>query len=136
MMIRMHIAVIGAGIVGAACALELQRDGHEITLVDPGKPGGEQAASYGNGCWLSPSSVVPLSAPGLIRKVPGWLRDPLGPLALRWSHLPQARARPIGAPLPPLVADSPARHRALAEEAGVGALIRRDRLLYVFPTRS
>jgi D-amino-acid dehydrogenase len=151
MMIRMHIAVIGAGIVGAACALELQRDGHEITLADPGKPGGEQAASYGNGCWLSPSSVVPMSAPGLIRKVPGWLRDPLGPLAIRWSYLPQVtpwllrflragasedRVRAIGAALRPLVADAPARHRALAEEAGVGALIRRDGLLYVFPARA
>ena len=38
----MHVVVIGAGIVGAACALELLRDGHRVTIVDPGEPGGEQ----------------------------------------------------------------------------------------------
>ncbi|MBU6500135.1 MAG: FAD-dependent oxidoreductase, partial [Rhodospirillales bacterium] len=86
----MHVVVIGAGIVGAATALELQRDGHRVTIIEPGPPGGEQSASYGNGCWLSPSSVLPVSAPGLWRKVPGWLADPLGPLAVRWSYLPRA----------------------------------------------
>ena len=41
--------MIGAGIVGAATAVELLRDGHRVTILDPGDPGGEQAASYGNG---------------------------------------------------------------------------------------
>ncbi len=147
----MHVVVIGAGIVGAATALELQRDGHQVTIVEPGDPGGEQAASYGNGCWLSPSSVIPMSAPGLWRKVPSYLADPLGPLAIRWSHLPRllpwlrrfmaagatpARVRRIAHALRPLVEDCPARHRALAEEAGVGDLIERRGLLYVFPTRA
>ncbi len=49
-----HTVVIGAGIVGACAALELQRAGHAVTILEPGPPGGEQAASYGNGCWLSP----------------------------------------------------------------------------------
>jgi len=30
-----------------------------------------------------------MSAPGLIWRVPGWLFDPLGPLAVRWRYLPQ-----------------------------------------------
>src|SRR3954471_7418821 len=130
-----HVAIIGAGIVGAACALELLRDGHQVTIVEPGEPGGEQAASYGNGTLLNPSSVVPMSAPGLWRKVPGYLADPLGPLTIPWSYLPrllpwllrfvQAGATPekvaaIGRALQPLLADAPARHRALAEEARVG----------------
>ena len=85
----LHVVVIGAGIVGAATAVELLRDGRRVTLVEPGDPGGEQAASYGNGCWLSPASVVPMSAPGIWRKVPGWLADPLGPLTIRWRHLPR-----------------------------------------------
>ena len=37
-----HIVVIGAGIVGAACAIELLRDGNRVTIVEPGEPGGEQ----------------------------------------------------------------------------------------------
>ena len=59
----LHVAVVGAGIVGACTAWELLRDGHLVTLIEPAKPGGEQAASYGNGAWLSPSSVVPMSMP-------------------------------------------------------------------------
>ncbi len=147
----MRVVVIGAGIVGAASAIELLRDGHQVTIVEPGDPGGEQAASYGNGCWLSPSSVIPPSAPGLWRKVPGYLADPLGPLAIRWRYLPHmvgwlaaflragstpAKVRRIARALRPLVADCPVRHLRLAEEAGVGELIRRDGLLYVFPSRA
>ena len=146
----MHVVVIGAGIVGAATAIELLRDGHAVTILEPGEPGGAQAASYGNGGWLSPASVIPMSSPGLWRKLPGFLADPLGPLAIRWHHLPHmlgwlaaflragatpARVRRNAAALRPLVADCLARHRRLAEEAGVGELIRRDGLLYVFPAR-
>jgi len=147
----MHVVVIGAGIVGAVSAVELQRDGHQVTIVEPGPPGGEQAASYGNGCWLSPSSVLPVSGPGLWRKVPGWLADPLGPLAIRWSYLPKVagwlwrflragssweRVRAIAPAMRALVVGCPERHLALAEEAGVGDLIRRGGLLYPYPTRA
>src|SRR3546814_13028693 len=35
------------------------------------------------------SSVMPTAVPGLLRKVPGMLLDPAGPLAIRWRHLPR-----------------------------------------------
>ena len=144
-----HAVVIGAGIVGAATAVELLRDGHRVTILDPGDPGGEQAASYGNGTLLNPSSVIPMSSPGLWWKVPGWLADPLGPLALRWTYLPrllpwlsrflragatEARVAATAQALQPLLADAPERHRRLAEEAGVGELITRQGVLFVFPS--
>ncbi len=147
----MHVVVIGAGIVGAATALELLRDGHQVTIVEPGSPGGEQAASYGNGCWLSPSSVLPVSAPGLWKKVPGYLADPLGPVTLRWRYLPKAlpwlwrflragsnaaKLRRTASALRPLVAGAPDLHRKLAEEAGVAELIHKTGLLYIFPSRA
>ena len=78
--------VIGAGIVGSSCAWELQRAGIATTLVDPVPPG--QATSYGNAGCISPSGIVPFSYPGVLRQVPGWLADPLGPLRIRWGHLP------------------------------------------------
>jgi D-amino-acid dehydrogenase len=146
-----HIVVIGAGIVGAACALELLRDGNRVTIIEPGDPGGEQAASYGNGTLLNPSSVIPMSTPGIWKKVPGYLRDPLGPLAIRWRYLPRlwpwlrrfvtAGSTPeklstIAKALQPLLADAPALHRALAEEAGVGDLITRQGVLFAFPDRA
>jgi D-amino-acid dehydrogenase len=146
-----HVVVIGAGVVGAATAVELLRDGHRVTILEPGEPGGEQSASYGNGTQLNPSSVIPMSAPGIWRKVPGWLADPLGPLAIRWSYLPkllpwllrflrsgatEARVAATARALRPLLLDAPERHRRLAEEAGVGELIVRQGVLYVFPTRA
>jgi D-amino-acid dehydrogenase len=146
-----HVVVIGAGIIGAASAAELLRDGHRVTILDPGPPGGEQAASYGNGCWLSPSSVVPLSLPGIWRNVPRWLADPLGPLTIRWRYLPrlapwlwqflragatESRVAATARALRPLLVDAPERHRRLAEEAGVPSLIQRQGQLYVFPDRA
>ncbi|MDQ0324652.1 D-amino-acid dehydrogenase [Rhodopseudomonas julia] len=68
--------------------MELQRAGHDVVLVDRGPPGGDQAASYGNGAWLSPASIMPMSVPGLWREVPGYLADPSGPFVIRWRHLP------------------------------------------------
>ena len=148
---RRHVVVIGAGIVGAAAAVELLRDGHRVTMLDPGPPGGEQAASYGNGTILSPGSVVPMSLPGTWRKVPGYLRDPLGPLSIRWRYLPWlapwlrrfvragstvAKVERTAAALRPLLADAPERHRRLAEEAGVGALVERRGILYAYPDRA
>ena len=80
------VAVIGAGMVGIAAASWLQRDGHEVFVIDPNPPG--HGASFGNAGCLNPSSVVPMSMPGVVRSVPKWLSDPLGPLAVRWSYLP------------------------------------------------
>jgi D-amino-acid dehydrogenase len=92
-----------------------------------------------------------MSAPKIWRKVPGWLADPLGPLAIRWSYLPtllpwllrflragatEARVAATARALRPLLIDAPEHHRRLAEEAGVGDLITRQGVLYVFPSRA
>jgi D-amino-acid dehydrogenase len=87
---RRHVAVIGAGAIGTISAIELLRDGHRVTLIDPSTPGGEQAASYGNAGWLSSHSVIPPAEPGVWKKLPKFLMDPLGPLAIRWRYLPKA----------------------------------------------
>src|SRR5690606_8942943 len=76
---RRTIVVIGAGIVGLTTALELQKHGHYVRVVDPGSPGGRQSASYGHGAWINPASVMPTSLPGLWKQVPGMMRDPVGP---------------------------------------------------------
>lgn len=75
--------VIGAGIVGSACAWELVKAGHEVTLIDPLLPG--QSTSFGNAGCISATAVVPFSYPGVMRQVPKWLLSSDGPLSIRWK---------------------------------------------------
>ncbi|MFT0174460.1 NAD(P)/FAD-dependent oxidoreductase [Paraburkholderia mimosarum] len=83
---RESAVVIGGGIVGVCCALYLQRAGYVVTLIDPEAPGNSTAKwSCGQ---MAVSEVIPLSKPGVLMKVPGWLFDRKGPLSLRPSALP------------------------------------------------
>ena len=83
---RKTIGVIGAGMVGVTTASFLLRKGHDVVLLDPGNPG--EGTSFGNAGCFNGSSVVPMSMPGIIRNVPKWLADPLGPLVVRLGYLP------------------------------------------------
>jgi D-amino-acid dehydrogenase len=85
---KRKIAVIGAGIVGAACAARLVMAGEDVTLIDRVGPG--ESCSFGNAGGLSPSISFPLATPGMFRQIPGWLLDRDGPLVLSWKHLPAA----------------------------------------------
>jgi len=78
------IVVIGAGIIGACTALKLQREGHSVTLVDRDEPG--LGSSFGNAGAISPAACVPMALPGMLSKVPKWLFDPMGPLAVRRAY--------------------------------------------------
>lgn len=146
-----HVVIIGAGAVGVISAIEALREGHRVTLIDAGEPGGTQAASYGNAGWLSSHSVIPPAEPGTWKKIPGYLMDPLGPLAIRWSYLPralpwlisyllscatEARVEATARALRELLKDAPSLHKKLAEEAGVPKLIERRGVMHVFPSRA
>ncbi len=63
-----RITVVGGGIVGITTALELQRRGNQVTLIDPNQPGRE--TSYGNTGVLSDGSVVISNNPGLRKRLP------------------------------------------------------------------
>ncbi|UWQ91874.1 FAD-binding oxidoreductase [Rhodobacteraceae bacterium M382] len=81
------VTVLGAGIVGICSALSLAERGLNVRLIDRDAPG--QATSFGNAGIISPWSIVPQSMPGLWKKVPGWLLDPLGPVTVKPSYLPR-----------------------------------------------
>jgi len=146
-----HAVVIGQGVVGCAVAIEAMRARMCVTVVDPEPAGAEHAASYGNSGWLSSHSVLPPALPGAWRKVPGWLADPLGPLAVHWRHLPraapwllrylasgwtEARVQRTADALRRLLRDAPSLHRQLAAEAGVPELIEQRGLLHVYRSRA
>jgi len=121
------VVVIGAGIVGVSTAIWLRRVGKDVILIDREAPG-QGGASYGNGGILASCSVVPVTTPGLMRKVPRLLIDPDSPLFLRWPHLPRLapwlirylshandrQTRRISKGLAILTGDSIGEHRALA----------------------
>ena len=79
--------VVGAGIVGICSALELQRRGWKVTLVDRLEPA--TGCSFGNAGILASMAVVPVGLPGFARQLPRMLLDPDSPLVLRWRALPQ-----------------------------------------------
>jgi D-amino-acid dehydrogenase len=87
----MRVAVVGAGVVGLACAWELRRAGADVVVLERGSVGG--GASRGNTGWVSPSFTYPLPAPGMVREglrqlVTGGeafvLRPRLDPAFVRW----------------------------------------------------
>ena len=82
------VTVIGAGIVGMSTARWMQRKGFAVTVIDPVAPG--ESCSFGNAGIISPGAAVPLATPGMVWKALGWLFDPLGPFAVRWSYMPKA----------------------------------------------
>jgi D-amino-acid dehydrogenase len=139
-----HIGVIGAGMVGVCAALWLQRDGHRVFLVEPGNPG--EGASFGNAGCFNGSSVTPMAMPGVIKNVPGWLMDPLGPLALRWSYLPSIlpylvrfvrsatpeKVRAQAKAMRPLVGQTVPLVRELAKMAGADDFVHQRGHLYVY----
>ena len=83
-----EVTVIGGGIIGVCTALALQREGVSTLLIERGPIGGE--ATFGNCALLALSEIVPLAKPGVMKKLPGWILNPEGPLAIRPGHLPSA----------------------------------------------
>jgi D-amino-acid dehydrogenase len=77
----MRVVVVGAGVVGLSCAFTLQRDGHEVEVLEAGGVG--LGASAGNAGWVTPSLSTPLAAPGVLRMGLRAALDPKGALVIR-----------------------------------------------------
>jgi D-amino-acid dehydrogenase len=83
----MRIVIVGAGIVGLTTAHALLDQGHEVILVDRGKP--SAATSRGNSGWIAHTDILPLASPNVIWQMARWLLDPLGPMTIRPAYLPR-----------------------------------------------
>ena len=82
------IVVVGAGIIGVACALQLARQGRQVRVIDAQAPG--MGASYGNAGHLATEQVFPIADVSILKRLPAMLLDPMGPLRLDWTYLPRA----------------------------------------------
>lgn len=75
------VLILGAGVVGLACAHYLLAEGCSVRILEQGRVGG--GASHGNCGTLTPSHAAPLAAPGMIWQVLRWMRDPASPFYVR-----------------------------------------------------
>ena len=138
------VAVIGAGIIGVSCAAHLARRGLPVLLIDRRGPG--EMTSYGNAGGVQNLATTPIGMPGMLREVPRWLMDPLGPLHIQPRYLTRAlpwllrfaretterRARHNARALNELNRNSVTDTVELARWAGVEHLLELSGQLYLF----
>ncbi|MGF7161873.1 D-amino-acid dehydrogenase [Rhodoligotrophos appendicifer] len=139
-----NVVVIGAGVVGMGCASYLQRDGHQVTVIDRVEPG--RSTSFGNGGGIASTFVLPLAMPGLMKKYVKYYLDPEGPVSLRWSHMPQMlpflwkflrncrpeRVKECTEALTSFMPPAYAAWKPLFEEAGLTDLVRAGGGLWIY----
>ena len=78
---KQDIGIIGGGVIGVACAVELARRGAKVTVIERDRIG--HGCSYGNAGWLTPSQAVPLANPSMLLTSFKWMLDPESPLYIQ-----------------------------------------------------
>ena len=75
------IVIIGGGIVGLSSAYYLQKEGHQVTVID--KSDFTSGASFVNAGYITPSHIISLAAPGIITKGLKWMLNPASPFYVK-----------------------------------------------------
>ena len=141
---KVDVVLIGAGIIGVCCALQLAERGLSVIVVDKQPPC--EGASSGNAGVISPWSCVPQSIPGLWRKIPRWVLDPEGPIFIRKryiaSFMPWAfrflaagkidKVDQIGDAMMQLSSNSPSNYRRLLRGTSAKNLIANSLYIFVY----
>ena len=73
--------IIGGGIIGLSSAYYLQQEGHRVTVIDQSNM--SAGASYVNAGYLSPSHIIPLAAPGVMKTGLKWMFNSASPLYIK-----------------------------------------------------
>jgi D-amino-acid dehydrogenase len=143
-MIRTDVIVLGAGIVGVATALHLQRRGRSVALVD--RRGVAEETSYGNSGIIQREGVVPYPFPRDPRLMVRYAFNQLPEANLHWSALPAIApwlfrywraSTPAGIAatsraMRPLIERCIVEHETLMAEAGIAGVVRRTGYLKVY----
>jgi len=79
----MKVIVLGSGIIGTSSAWFLNKQGHEVTVIER-QPGAAQETSFANGCQISVSPAEPWANPAAPMKVLKWLGKEDAPLLYRF----------------------------------------------------
>jgi D-amino-acid dehydrogenase len=75
------VLVVGAGVVGLACAFRIAREGRRVILVDRDAPG--RGTSFGHAGHVATEQVFPLASPKVVRGALLYLLDRNSPLRIR-----------------------------------------------------
>ena len=75
------VIVIGGGIIGLCAAYYLSKEGCEVTVIDQSNM--DYGASYVNAGYLTPSHIIPLAAPGVMKQGLKWMFDSSSPLFIK-----------------------------------------------------
>ncbi len=78
----MKVVVLGAGVIGTATAWYLNREGHEVTVLER-NAGAARETSFGNGGQISVSHAEPWANPSAPLKLLKWLGREDAPLLFR-----------------------------------------------------
>ncbi|HAE49531.1 MAG: amino acid dehydrogenase [Tistrella sp.] len=143
-----EVVVIGAGVIGLSAAIAVQVRGFPVTVLD--REGPAAGASAGNAGAFAFTDILPLASPGILRKAPGWLLDPLGPLsippayALRiapwmyrfWRACAPARVATATDAQAALMDLSRAELEPFLQQTGTRGMLRKDGNLQVYESRA
>lgn len=138
------VTVLGNGIVGLGVAYALIEDGHEVTVVDRGAV--DEGTSTGNAGAIAVAEMIPIAEPGIWKRIPAMLLDPVGPLYLRLPHLPHLlpwfyrflrACRPHHheqgiAAIAGLLGKSMESHLSMLQRIGGGEMLSRDGTLFIY----
>lgn len=75
------VTIIGGGVIGLCSAYYLVKEGHEVSVVDQSTM--DFGASYVNAGYLTPSHIIPIAAPGVIKQGIKWMFNPASPLYIK-----------------------------------------------------
>ncbi len=80
-----NVLIVGGGIAGLCSAYFLQKEGHQVTVLD--KSDMKSGASHVNAGYITPSHIIPLASPGMISKGIKWMFNPTSPFYMkpRWD---------------------------------------------------
>lgn len=142
------VIVLGAGMVGVSAAVQLQKRGRSVVLVD--RRGAGEETSFGNAGLIQIEGVVPYPFPRDPAKLVKYAFNLLPDANFHWSALPKigpwllryfmasnaAGLERSAAAAKPLVERCIAEHEALMREAGVEGMIRRTGYLKLYRDRT
>jgi D-amino-acid dehydrogenase len=76
-----RVVIIGGGVIGLCTAYFLRKEQYDVTVID--QSGMDFGASYVNAGYLSPSHIIPLAAPGVVRQGVKWMFNSSSPLYIK-----------------------------------------------------